>query len=99
MRIDSQQNIKWLLVNDKEKISSEKTMSQTTKKSESDEFQFNVSASELNEFFQLAKQADEVRESKLNELKEKVESGEYSVTGKDVVAKIIEGRVGNGTNY
>jgi len=92
MRINSQQTIKWLLVNDKEKKVSENTTSKSVKENEKDDIQFNVSANELTEFFQLAKEADTVREDKLDEVKEKMENGTYNITGKDVIAKLIEGR-------
>jgi len=91
MRINSDQTIKWLLVNDKEKKVTENTTSKNVKETEEDEIQFNVSAKELTEFFALAKQADEVREDKLDEVREKIESGTYNITGKDVIAKLMEG--------
>lgn len=92
MRINSQQTIKWLLVNEKEKKVSENTTSKSVKENEKDDIQFNVSANELTEFFKLAKEADTVREDKLDEVKEKMENGTYNITGKDVIAKLIEGR-------
>ena len=61
-----------------------------TKAEESgDVFKINTSSSELSEIFNMANQLDEVRYEKIKELKEKEAKGEYRVSGKDVVSKVL----------
>jgi negative regulator of flagellin synthesis FlgM len=69
------------------KLSKEnKTISNENK----DVYKFNVNAKELKELFEIAKNSEEVRHDKIQDVKERIEKGEYNVTGRDVVLKIME---------
>lgn len=56
-----------------------------------DEIEFSVSGNELNSFFEMAKKEDENRVRKVEELKRQYENGEYKVSGREVILKILEG--------
>jgi len=88
MRIDGQHFGKWFFESGKKKTN-EMALTKTMNPEVKDEIQLNVSGKELNEFTELAKISGEIREEKVKMLKDNYESGQYNVTGQDVIGKIL----------
>ena len=63
-----------------------------------DVYDFNTSYEELKEMFDAVHQHDDVRYDKIEEVKRKEQNGEYRVTGKDVVLKVLEEKLRD-SNY
>lgn len=91
MRIENSRFFQLLTSKDSNKVSenvkSEKE--NMVKKQEKDVYNVNLSSKELNNFFEMAKQADEVRHEKVNNLKNELQNEGLMVSGKDVVLKVL----------
>lgn len=87
MRIENNKKVD-LLQNDR--ILKAQIKEEEVKKTEvKDIYEFNVTGKELTMFFEMAKETMIVREDKIAEIKEKIETGQYNVTGHDVVMKLL----------
>lgn len=88
MRIDSNKIEK---VNYELRYDSNKNVNLDNKEKNKNEdvFEFNISAKEINEFFDLAKKEEKEREIKINLLKEQYLKGEYNIKGNDVISKML----------
>lgn len=88
MRIDKFSDLRSIVgskgVENTEKIKEETKVSQPK-----DTYTFQTQAKELNELFELAKATEELSAEKLEKIREKIESNEYQVKGKDVVLKVL----------
>ncbi|NLT94719.1 MAG: flagellar biosynthesis anti-sigma factor FlgM [Clostridia bacterium] len=59
--------------------------------SKMDEMQVSSEAQLMNKILQTAKNAPEIREEKVNELKNAVKQGNYNVSAEDVAQKMLNG--------
>ena len=75
---------------DKKKIQENKNEVEIKETKETkDVYNFKYDAKEIKEYQELALGSQNIREDKVEELKNKLENGEYFVSGKDVVSKIL----------
>ncbi|KAB3526649.1 flagellar biosynthesis anti-sigma factor FlgM [Alkaliphilus serpentinus] len=56
-----------------------------------DQLELSGAAKEFQIAMKAYKDLPEVREEKVNELKEKIQQGRYNISGKEIAEKIIEG--------
>ncbi|QUH24929.1 flagellar biosynthesis anti-sigma factor FlgM [Serpentinicella alkaliphila] len=75
-----------------------KSNSKSVEKTEStklakDRIEISEKAKEYQVALKAFKQLPEVREEKVKELREKIQSGNYQVSGKEIADKIIEGLI------
>ncbi|MEG1458719.1 MAG: flagellar biosynthesis anti-sigma factor FlgM [Acetivibrio sp.] len=86
MRIDAYNQITQLYQNNQAKS----TMTKGEKSSvHSDALQLSQTGKDMQVAKQAVKEAPDVREDKVNELKARLASGTYNVTGKDLAEKLV----------
>lgn len=64
-----------------------------------DEYRLNITNEFINEMKNKMKEGQEIRVDKVEEVKRQVESGEYKVTGKDVVLKLLGEKMSGTRHY
>ncbi len=88
MRIDAYNQINQIYQTSQAKKTS--ATSEAGKTSFSDALQLSQAGKDIQVAKQSVKDAPDVREDKVNELKARIASGNYNVTGKDVADKLVE---------
>ncbi|HHW23083.1 MAG TPA: flagellar biosynthesis anti-sigma factor FlgM [Clostridiaceae bacterium] len=58
--------------------------------SKKDEFSISGTAKDFTNVMRILRQIPDIRQDRVNEIKQKIESGQYSVQASDVAEKIVE---------
>lgn len=90
MRIDDKFQFDVNRMNDAAKKKDEKTSSKSADSSESDKVSLSSSAKDASSIKDAVKSAPEIRVELVSELKVKIESGQYNVSGREVAEKIVQ---------
>ena len=85
MRIDAFNKI-----NELYKISTVKSSSKTSSTSFSDTLEISQTAKDYQIAKQIVTKVPDVREAKVNDIKQRMESGTYNVTAQDVADKLVD---------
>ena len=90
MKINDKTNINGFeSVKDAQKKSELKNQADRSTKASSDKISISDSAKETSTLIKSVKNSPDVREDKVNEMKMKIDSGAYDVSGKMVAEKIV----------